>query len=150
MKFTWEKKIVSNWSLTRVCVALVVDNSSTVPTTAVAERSQSARDCPIQVFPRGETVRTFKLAAQQDIYAAKYLDGLGDGGATLTHGAAITAYASYPVFPALPVPPAALALVDELSEFGTPFFVLYLMRREASHDVVPVRQQQPDEPDGEG
>ena len=100
-------------------------------------------------FPQG-TVRTLKLATRQDIYAAENLDSLGDGGATLTHGTAITAYASYPVFPALPVPSAALALVDELSEFGTPFFVLYLMWREASHNVVPMGQQQPDEPDGEG
>lgn len=95
------------------------------------------------------TRRTLKLAAEQDIYSAEHLDGLGDGGATLTHGAAIAAYASYPILPALPVSPIALALVDELPELGTPVLVLYLMWREASHDVVSVRQQQPDEPDGE-
>ena len=91
-------------------------------------------------------VRTFELAAEQDIYAAEHLDSLGDGGATLSHGAAIAAYASYPVFPALAVPSVALALVDELPELGTPVLVLYLMGREAGHDVVPMRQQQPDEP----
>lgn len=94
-------------------------------------------------------IRTFKLAAQQDIYAAKYLDSLRDGRATLPHGAAIAPYASYPVFPALPVPSVALALVDELPELGTPVLVLYLMRRETGNDVVPMRQQQPDEPDCE-
>lgn len=37
IKLTWEKNIVSNWSLTRFCVARVVESSSTVPTTAGVE-----------------------------------------------------------------------------------------------------------------
>jgi hypothetical protein len=34
MKFTWLKKIISNWSRIRFCVAALVESSSTVPTTA--------------------------------------------------------------------------------------------------------------------
>lgn len=35
MKFTWLKKMISNWSRTRFCVAALVESSSTVPTTAI-------------------------------------------------------------------------------------------------------------------
>jgi hypothetical protein len=44
MKLTWEKKMVSNCSRTRVRVAGVAVSSSTVPMTAVADGSAIALD----------------------------------------------------------------------------------------------------------
>ncbi len=92
---------------------------------------------------------TLKLAAQQNVDAAKHLHGLGDGGAALAHGAAIAADAADAVLPALAVLAVALALVDELAEFGAPLVVLDLGRRQTGHDVVAVRQQQPNQPDAQ-
>lgn len=69
---------------------------------------------------------TLKLAAKQNVYATKYLHGLGNGGAALPHGAGIAADAAYAVLPAFAVLAVALAFVDELPEFGAPLLILDL------------------------
>src|SRR3569833_1075324 len=46
MKLTWEKKMVSNWSRTRFCVAWLVESSSTVPTAAFLGHNISLRTPP--------------------------------------------------------------------------------------------------------
>lgn len=79
---------------------------------------------------------------------AKQLDGLGNSCTTLAHGATIAPYAPDAIFPAFSVLAIALALVDELSKLGTSIFILDFERRETSHHVVSMSQQEPDEPGG--
>jgi hypothetical protein len=92
---------------------------------------------------------TLKLAAQQNVYPAKHVHGLSDGGAATPHGAAIAADAADAVLPALAVFATAFALVDELAELRAPLLVLDLGWRQAGHHVVAVRQQQPNQPDAQ-
>lgn len=82
-----------------------------------------------------------ELAAKQDVYTAKCLDGFGDGSAAWTHGTAIAAYASDPVLPALTVLAIALALANEITKLGTPSLVLYLLGWQTRHHIVSMGQQ---------
>lgn len=57
-------------------------------------------------------------------------------------------YASNAVFPPISVFPVALTLVDQRLELGTTVFMLELLGRITSRDMISVGQKQPDQPNG--
>jgi len=102
--------MVSNWSRMRLCVAGVVDNSSTVPTTAKRISRQS--EC---IRKRGFLATqklTFEFTAKNNIDALKDLDRLRNGLGALTLRSAVASYGTYSFSPPVFLPPSALTLVD--------------------------------------
>lgn len=129
--------MVSNWSRTRFCVPGVLESSSTVPMTAATEVSFCSR--PESYHPL--RFLTFRLAAEQDINSTENLHRFVNSCAAATDGAAIAADRTDAVLPALAVFSSALAFANELAEFGASVVVFDFVRRQASDNVVAVREE---------
>lgn len=69
--------------------------------------------------------------------------GLRHRGTTLAHDAAIATYTPNAIFPALPVLPVALTLIDQFAKLGAAVVVLDFVRRQAGDDVIAVGEQLP-------
>jgi len=140
MKLTWLKKMISNWSRTRFCVAALVESSSTVPTTAVQILVHSSYWGIVVV----NHVCTFRCAAEQNVNPAKYFHRFCNSSPTLSHHSSITSYPSYPILPPFSIFPPALALVNQFSELGASFLVFDFLGWQAGCDVISMREQESD------
>jgi hypothetical protein len=96
-----------------------------------------------------DIARTFRLAAQQDINTAKYVDSLGNGSSTTTHGSPVTANAADAVFPSFSIFSGAFAFGNEGSELGAAIIVFDFDRRQASDNIVSMRQELPHQADSQ-